>query len=138
MDAQATKTWVLANKVKASLSLVAAIAAVVVLPVSFVAWAEDLSDKKIAEQALIQQGRDEAAHSVIASTHQYDFADLREAQAEEELIELEEAAAAGEELTPTEERKARRLERELETFAEQKEEALEQLQEHEEHETESE
>lgn len=136
MDAQATKTWVLANKVKTGLSLVAAIAAVVVLPVSFVAWAEDMSAEQIKEQALIQEGREQVAHSAIVNTHQYDVANMRESQAEEALIELEEAVAAGEELTPTQERKARRLERELETFSEQKEAALDNLQELDDHETE--
>jgi len=136
VDAQATKTWVLANKVKAGLSLVAALAAVVVLPVSFVAWAEEQTAEQIKEQALIQEGREQVAHSAIVNTHQYDLASMREAQAEEALIELEEAEAAGEELTPTQERKARRLERELETFSEQKEVALDNLQELDDHETE--
>ena len=136
MDVQAAKTWALANKVKTGLSLVSALAAVVILPVSFVAWAEGQTAEQIKEQALIQQGREEVAHSVIANTHQYDIASMRETQAESDMIELEEAEAAGEELTPTQERKARRLERELETFAEQKQEALEQLQEHDDHETE--
>ena len=124
------------NKGKSVLSFIAALVAVVILPVSFVAWAQDMSAEQIAEQALIQKGREEVAHSIIVNTHQYDTASMREAQAESDLIELEEAEAAGEELTPTQERKARRLERELETFSEQKEAALDNLQEHEEHETE--
>jgi hypothetical protein len=122
--------------VKTGLGLIASLAAVVVLPVSFVAWAEEQTAEAIREQALIQQGREEVAHSSIVNTHQYDMAAMREQNAEEQLIELEEAAAAGEELTPTQERKARRLERELETFAEQKKEALENLQELDDHETE--
>ena len=130
--------WALANKVKTGLGVVAALAAVVVLPISFVAWAEGQTAEQVKEQALIQQGREEAAHSVIASTHQYDFADLRGAQAEADLIDLEVAVAEGEVLTPTEQRKMRRLEKEIEAFSEQKEEALEKLQEHEDddHETE--
>ena len=136
MSGQTTKEWVLANKVKTGLGLIASLAAVVVLPVSFVAWAEEQTAEAIKEQALIQQGREEVAHSSIVNTHQYDMAAMREQNAEEQLIELEEAAAAGEELTPTQERKARRLERELETFAEQKKEALENLQELDDHETE--
>lgn len=136
MDIQATKTWVMLNKGKSVLTFITALVAVVILPVSFVAWAEEQTAEQVAEQALIQQGREEAAHSVIVNTHQYDLASMRESQAESDLIELEEAVAAGEELTPTEERRARRLERELETFAEQKQEALEKLQEHEDHETE--
>jgi len=136
MDVQATKTWVMLNKGKSVLTFITALVAVVILPVSFVAWAQDMSAEQIAEQALIQKGREEVAHSIIVNTHQYDNAAMREAQAESDLIELEEAEAAGEELTPTQERKARRLERELETFSEQKEAALDNLQEHEEHETE--
>lgn len=128
--------WAMANKVKTGLGLVAALAAVVVLPVSFVTWAEEQTAEQIKEQALIQQGREEAAHSALANTQKYDTASIREQLAESELIELEAAVAEGETLTPTQERKARRLERELETFSEQKEEALEQLQEHEDHETE--
>ena len=136
MDVQATKAWVMLNKGKSVLSFIAALVAVVILPVSFVAWAEDMSAEQVAEQALIQQGREQVAHSAIVNTHQYDLASMREAQAEEALIELEEAEAAGEELTPTQERKARRLERELETFSEQKEKALDNLQELDDHETE--
>ena len=129
--------WAMANKAKTGLGLIGALAAVVVLPVSFVAWAEEQTAQQIKDQALIQQGREEAAHSVIASTHQYDFAAIRGEQAEAELIELEQRELEGEELTPTEKRKARRLEKELENFETQKEEALEKLQEHEKHETES-
>ena len=136
MDVQATKTWVMVNKGKSVLTFITALVAVVILPVSFVAWAQDMSAEQIAEQALIQKGREEVAHSIIVNTHQYDNASMRESQAESDLIELEEAEAAGEELTPTQERKARRLERELETFSEQKEAALDNLQEHDEHETE--
>ena len=128
--------WAMANKVKTGLGLIAALAAVVVLPVSFVTWAEEQTAEQIKEQALIQQGREEAAHSVLASTHQYETASIREQLAEQELIDLEARVLEGDELTPTEERKARRLESELETFSEQKEAALEKLQEHEDHETE--
>ena len=122
--------WAMANKVKTGLGLIAALAAVVVLPVSFVAWAEEQTAEQIREQALIQQGREEAAHSVLASTQQYDSASIREQLAEQELIELERREMEGDELTPTEERKARRLESALETYSEQKEAALENLQEH--------
>jgi hypothetical protein len=130
------KEWALANKVKTGLGLVSALAAVVILPVSFVSWAEEQTAEQVREQALIQQGREEAAHSVLANTQKYDTADIRLKLAEAELIELEEKEASGEDLTPTEERKARRLESELETFQEHKTEALEQLQEHDDHETE--
>ena len=122
--------WAMANKVKTGLGLIAALAAVVVLPVSFVTWAEEQTAEQIREQALIQQGREEAAQSVLASTQQYDSASIREQLAEQELIELERREMEGDELTPTEERKARRLEAALETYSEQKEAALENLQEH--------
>lgn len=136
MEASEAKAWVMMNKGKSILTFITALVAVVVLPVSFVAWAEDMTEEQLAKQALIQQGREEVAHSALVNTHQYDVAAMRESQAESDLIELEEAVAAGEELTPTQERKARRLERDLETFSEQKEKALDNLQELDDHETE--
>lgn len=128
------KAWVLANKVKTGLSAITALAAVVILPVSFVAWAEGQTEEQIRDAALVQQGREEVIHSTqnkaIADTqakHDYDFFDLRIEQAEEELIQLEEEADSGVQLTATEERKMRRLEQQVVDFEAKQEEALEQL-----------
>jgi len=134
------KEWVLANKVKTGLSLIAALAAVVVLPISFVTWAEGQTKEQIKEAALIEQGREEAIHSsqakaiaVVQAKHDYDFYEIRGAQAEEELIQLEENVDAGVQLTATQERRMRRLEKQVTVFQSKQEEALGQLSEPSEH-----
>lgn len=116
--------WVLANKVKTALGLVAAIAAVVVLPLKIQAWAEEIAQ----EEVLKQQGRQEVIDSRQNATENYNFYLLRVEEAEEDLVFLEEKEQAGEELTPTEKRKHRKLERDLESFEKKQLEALEQLQ----------
>ena len=135
------KEWVVANKVKTGFSLIAAVVAVVILPVSFVAWSADQTAEQIRDAALVEQGREEAIHSAqnraIADTqakHDYDFFDIRVAQAEEELIQLEEDADSGVQLTATQERKMRRLEQQVVDFQGRQDEALEQLSEEPEHE----
>lgn len=115
--------WALANKVKTGLSLIAALAAVVVLPLKIEAWAEDIA----REQVLKAQGAEEAIHSRQEATHRYDFYSLRVEQTESELIYLEESEAAGEELTSTQKRKMRKLEEDLKKFEELQQEALDQL-----------
>lgn len=121
MDAAA---WVMANKVKTAISTVVALAAFVVLPVQLVAWAEDLAEQKAREAELRMEGRVDALSSTTKAAHDYDFFDVRQQQAESELIELEEEAAAGEELTPTEQRKMAKLEKSLEEFEAAKDAAL--------------
>lgn len=124
--------WVMANKVKTVLGLVVAVAGVVVLPLKIQAWAEEIAK----EEALRAEGREEVIHSKQMATHQYDFYSLRVEDTEEDLVYLEEKAAETE-LTPTEQRKIRKLEKDLDTFEQRREEALEQLRslEHENHET---
>jgi hypothetical protein len=126
--------WALANKVKTGLGVVAALAAVVVLPVSFVAWAEGQTAEQIREAELIQQGRVEAAATVQAQAaatqaakHDYDFYDIRAAIAEQELVDLEQDVDDGVQLTASQGRKMRRLETEVESFNNKKLEALEDL-----------
>ena len=119
--------WVMANKVKTAISFIVALAAFVVLPVQLVAWAEDLAAEKAREAELRMEGRVQALQSTTQAAHNYDFFDVRQAQAEQELIALEEAEAEGEELTPTEERKKATLQKNLEAFEASKLEALEQL-----------
>lgn len=124
MDATA---WVLANKVKTAISTLVAFAAFVVLPVQLVAWAEDLAEEKAREAELRMEGRVDALSSSTKAAHDYDFFDVRQAQAEQELIALEEAEVDGAELTPTQVRKKATLHKNLESFEEAKVKALEQL-----------
>lgn len=119
--------WVMANKIRTAIGLVVAVAAFVVLPVQLTAWAENLAEEKARDAELRMEGRVSALASTTKATHDYDFYDVRQQQVEDDLIELEEAEAAGEELTPTEERKKVKLEKNLETFEAAKEAALQQL-----------
>lgn len=135
------KEWVTINKWKTGLGVIAALAAVVVLPISFVAWAEEQTEEAIREAALVEQGREEAIHSVQAEAlrdqqarHDYDFYEIRVAQAEERLIQLEEDVDSGVQLTATEQRRMRRLEDQIEEFQSKQDEALERLSEQSEHE----
>ncbi len=134
MDAQATKTWVMLNKGKTVLGFIAALVAVVILPVSFVAWAEGMTEEQIRDAELIQQGRAEAIATVQAQTaatqaakHDYDFYDVRAAIAEQELVDLEQDVDDGVQLTASQERKMRRLEDQVTDFNDKKDDALEQL-----------
>jgi hypothetical protein len=126
MPADAT-AWVMANKIKTSLGLIVALAAVVVIPVQLTAWADELATEKAREAELRMEGKIEALASTTQAVHNYDFYDVRQQQVEEDLIDLEEAEAAGDELTPTEERKRIKLIKNLSKFEDAKEEALQQL-----------
>ncbi len=128
------KEWVLANKVRTGLGIVAALAGIVVLPISFVTWAENQTAEQVKDSALIQQGKLEAVQSQASrelakqsAKHDYDFYDVRIQQAEEELVDLEEDADAGVQLTASQERKMRRLEGQVENFAVQQQVALDEL-----------
>ena len=129
------KEWAMANKAKSVLGLVISLSTVVMLPIGAYTWAQEqreeveaAAERKIAEAALITQGREQVIHSTQKATHDYDFYELRSAQAEEELIILEEDAAAGVQLTATQQRKMRRLEDDVATFEARKQDALDQLQ----------
>lgn len=115
--------WIMANKIKTGLGLILTLAGVVVLPLKFEAWAQELA----RDEVLKAQGAEEAIHSRQEATHRYDFYTLRAEEAEEDLIFLEESEAAGEDLTPTEVRKKRKLEQDLEKFERLQEDALGQL-----------
>ncbi len=128
------KEWVVANKVKTGLGLIASLAAVIVMPVSLVAWSAGQTADQIKDAALIEQGRQEVIHSaqskaisVVQAKHNYDFYEIRVEQAEEELIQLEEDVDSGVQLTATQERKMRRLEEQVTMFRGKQDEALEQL-----------
>ena len=134
----------MANKAKTVFGLIAAIAAVVVLPLSFQAWAEGQTEEQIREAELIQQGRNEATHSGQAhemakqsAKHDYDFYDIRAQQAEEQLVQLEEDADAGVQLTSSQQRKMRRLEKQVEDFLGEQDKALTKLSAAEDHEDET-
>lgn len=119
--------WALANKLRSICSLIAALAAVVVLPISVVAWADELATAKAKEAELRMQGREEVIHGTQAATHTFDFYSIRAAQAEAELVALEEDIDAGVQLTASEARKVTRLVKQVETFNEEADKALEQL-----------
>ncbi len=92
----AAKEWVLANKVKTGLSILAAMIPLVVAPVSFVAWSAEQTAVQIRESELIQQGRSEAVQTQQSqelakqsAKHDYDFYDVRAMQAEQELLDTE-------------------------------------------------
>lgn len=125
--------WVMANKVKTGLGLIAAIAAVVVLPLRIQAWAEEIA----REEALRAEGREQVIHGRQEAVHRYDFYTIRVEQTEEDLIYLEGLMEDGVQLTATQQRKYDKLKDELGKYEEEKEEALTKLQklEHEEHET---
>jgi len=127
MKAKECKDWVVANKARTALGVVLAVVGVVVLPVKFVAWAEAQTATQINEERLRQEGRDGVIHSAQNAKHNYDFYQIRAAQAERELIALEEDVDAGEILTSTEKRKMTRLEEQLKEFQNKQDEALEQL-----------
>lgn len=125
--------WVMANKIKTALGLVASVAAVVVLPLKVQAWAEEIA----REEALRAEGREQIIHGRQQAVHQYDFYTLRVEDAEEDLIYLEGLMEDGVQLTATQQRKYDKLKKDLESYEEEQMEALEQLQdlEHDEHET---
>lgn len=119
--------WVLANKIKTILGLIAAFAAVVVLPVQVVAWAEDLAAQKVRELEIAQQAREEVIHGVMRAKHDFDFATQQVALTEEDLIELEEQVEEGVDLTPTQQRRYESKKADLTKFKEIREDALKRL-----------
>lgn len=134
MDTTQAKAWVVLNKGKTLLGFIAGLVAVVIMPVSFVAWAEGMTEDQIRDAGLIQQGRAEAVATVQAQAvatqaakHNYDFYDIRAAMAEQELVDLEQDVDEGVTLTASQERKMRRLEGQVTGFNEKKDYALEQL-----------
>jgi len=123
--------WV---KIKDRAGAIIGVATLIGMVFGVAAWSQEDTAQQINNAALIQQGRNEAAHWYIArgmqktsAKHDYDFYDVRQAQAEEELLELEEDADDGVQLTSSQQRKMRRLETQVEDFQKKQDEALERL-----------
>ena len=112
---------------KTGAGAILALTAVVMLPLSFVSWAEDQTEEQIAKAVLIAEGREQVIHSKQAAKHDYDFYEIRAQQTEWELIGLEEDVDAGVQLTATQSRKMNRLAKQLDDFEEHKELALKRL-----------
>ncbi len=103
---------------------VAAIAAVIVLPVKTVAWAEGLIDNKVLQSEIRQEAREEVIHGSLKAAHDFDFYTVRLEEAEENLIDYEQQIAEGVALTPTQTRRMRTLEKDIRNYEEGRERAL--------------
>lgn len=121
------KDWVMANKIKTAASLVVSLVAVILLPISFVAWAEDLSAQQVKESEIRQEAKASVIHSDLRAMHNLDEAKRNVADAEDDMIYLEEQVVAGMPLTPTQDRKYLKLQKDLEKYEDDIEEAEEQL-----------
>lgn len=134
MGTTEAKAWVMVNKGKAVFGFIAGLVALVIMPVTFVTWAEGQTADQIRDAELIQQGRTEVIHSSQAHSmakqsakHDYDFYDIRAQVAEQELVYLEQDLDEGVTLTASQGRKMRRLEDQVTDFNEKKDYALKQL-----------
>ncbi len=121
------------QKAKDRIGVIVGVGTMIGMLIGAVAWSEGNTADQIRDAELIQKGRNEAVHSYIgremqktSAKHDYDFYDVRQAQAEEELLELEEDADSGQ-LTSSQQRKMRRLETQVEDFQTKQDEALERL-----------
>ena len=121
------KEWAMANKVKTVSGLVVTLAALVLLPISFVAWAEDQTAEQVRESEIKQNARAEVIYDSIRNKHAYDFYAQEAEDAEEDLVELEQQVAEGVELLPSQVRKMDKLVRDIERFEGAKDAALERL-----------
>ena len=119
--------WAMANKVKTGLGLVAALAAVIVLPISFVAWAEEQTAVQVRYSEIRQTARAEVIHDSIRNKHAYDFYGQEAEDAEEDLVELEQQVAEGVVLLPSQVRKMKKLEKDIVNFEEKQAQALDRL-----------
>jgi len=124
MDA---KEWVMANKIKTGASLIAALASVIVIPISFVAWAEGISEQDVRESEIRQDAKSEVIYGAIRAKHDLDRAKDAVDDAEDDLIYLEEQVVAGTPLTPTQERKYAKLQDNLEKYEADIEDAEDRL-----------
>lgn len=128
----------MANKIRAGTGAIVGVVAVVMLVVNATTWAQVQKEEIMAEttaqiqaEVLIQQGRAEAVQTSQAremqkqsAKHDYDFYEIRGMQAEEQLVQLEEEADAGVKLTASQQRKMRRLEKQVENFQNEQDKAL--------------
>ena len=119
--------WAMANKVKTGLGIVAGLAAVIVLPISFVAWAEDQTAEQVEKSEIRQQARAEVIYDSIRNKHAYDFYGQEAEDAEEDLVELEQQVSEGVILLPSQVRKMKKLESDIANFEEKQAVALERL-----------
>jgi len=106
---------------------IAALSTVVVLPIRTVAWAEDLVDDKVLQSEIRQEAREEVIHGALKAAHDFDFYSVQLEEAEEDLIEFEQQVAEGVVLTPTQTRRMRSLEGDIEDYEEAQEGALKRL-----------
>jgi len=119
--------WAMANKVKTGLGLVVTLAAVVVLPISFVAWAEDQTAEQVKESEIRQQARSEVIYDAIRNKHAYDFFGQEANAATEDLVELEQQEAEGVTLLPSQVRQKTKLVKDIERYEAAQEQALDRL-----------
>ncbi len=122
------------QKAKDRVGLIVSVCVLIGMIMGAVAWSQEDIATQIRDAELIQQGKSEAAHSSLAremqkqnAKHDYDFYDVRQQQAEEQLIQLEEDVDDGVTLTSSQQRKIRRLEDQVEDFQEKQDEALKRL-----------
>lgn len=106
-------------------AIVGAITITVAAGFGMLVWADgryqavnDAEYEKIRQEVITEQ---------LQSVHAYDFYTIRQEQAESDLIELEELEVSGIELTPTQERKSRRLEEDLSRYDKAIRKAVEDL-----------
>jgi len=121
------KAWILANRVKTGLGIAAALIPLVLAPISFVAWAEGMSEDQVRESEIKQQARAEVIYDSIRNKHAYDFYGQEAEDAEEDLVELEMQEAEGVVLLPSQIRKKAKLVKDIERFEGAQEQALERL-----------
>ncbi len=115
--------WVLVNKVKTGLGIVAALIPIILVPISIVAWADD----KVRESEIRQEARTDVLLDTVRNKHAYDFFAQEAEDAEEDLVELEQQVAEGVTLLPSQVRKMDKLTRDIERYEAAQEQALERL-----------
>ncbi len=90
------------------------VVAVVLVPLRFVAWAEDNFSTR--DDALRTEIRTDAEHAIMQAVAALQLWELRYEVAESNLIQIEQAIEAGDTLTPTEQRKKGNLEKNLDFY----------------------
>ena len=92
------------------------VVAVVLVPLQFMAWAENNFSTR--DDALRTEIRTDAEHAVMMAIAALELWELRYEVAESNLIQIEQAIEAGDNLTPTEQRKKGNLEDNLDFYEE--------------------
>lgn len=93
------------------------VVAVVLVPLKFVAWAEDNFSTR--DDALRTEIRSDAQHAIMQAAQALELWEFKYEVAEDNLIEIEKAEESGDSLTQTEQRKKRNLESNLDFYEEQ-------------------